>query len=164
MASSAWERRNARARALGFKNYYEQRTRKTPGAPKPSSEELRRRRGHAGPSDLNRLLRSGRVELINVVQTGYSPPTFDLLCRMDDGTQRSFVLRGEAPVRKFRATIDALGADAPQMTGSGGTLNRLLRDADEEELEAAELAGELELEEPEEGGEMSTFSDDDIPF
>jgi hypothetical protein len=113
VASAAWERRNARARAAGFKNYYEQRTRRTPGAPKPSREELRRRRGHAGPSDFTRLLKSGRIELINVVQTSYTPATFDLLCTMQDGSQRSFTLRGEAPVTRFRLTVDDLGADAP---------------------------------------------------
>ncbi len=118
MASQAWERRNAKARAAGFKNYYEYRTRKTPGAPKPTREELRRRRGHAGPRDLEKLVKSGRVELVNVVQVGYDPPAFDVLCIMDDGTQRSFTLKGEAATRRFRAAVDAAGADAPQLVGS----------------------------------------------
>ena len=158
MASSAWERRNAAARAKGFRNYYEYRTRKTPGAPKPSREELRRRRGHAGPADLGRLLRSGKIETINVVQTGHTPATFDLLVRLSDGSQRSFTLRGQGPVDRFRRDIEDLGADAPQITGSPNAKKNLLED--EEELELEE-----ELEDyGEAGDEPADFSDDDIPF
>lgn len=156
-----WERRNARARAEGFRNYYEKRTRLKPGAPKPSKETLRRRRGHAGPSDLTRLLKAGKVETINVVQTGYNPPTFDLLCRLEDGSQRTFVLRGPGPVQRFRNTIDGLGPDAPQLTGSPNARRNLLEDEELEELEAAE---EAEEELGEAGDEPYSFDDSDIPF
>ena len=158
MAASAWERRNERARAEGFRNYYEKRTRKTPGAPKPPPEELRRRRGHAGIADLNRLLRTGKIETINVVQTGHTPATFDLLCRLKDGSQRSFTLRGERPINRFRRDIEDLGPDAPQITGSPNTLRRLLSDEELEELE------EEELEEDEQGETGGDFNYDDIPF
>jgi hypothetical protein len=161
VASAAWERRNELARAEGFRNYYDKRTRRTPGAPKPSREELRRRRGHAGPTDLTRLLKTGRIELINFVQTSYTPATFDLLCTMKDGSQRSFTLRGERPVTRFRLTIDDLGADAPQLTGSPSGLSRLLED---EELDEELAAHEAELEEGEAGDEPAAFTDDDIPF
>ncbi len=161
MASTAWERRNARARAKGFRNYYEQRTRKVPGGPKPSRDELRRRRGHAGLGDLNRLVRAGRVELINVVQVNYDPPTFDLLCTLQDGSQRSFTLKGEAPIRRFRATLDDMGPDAPQLTGSPSSLRRLLEDDELEELEAA---GVVDAERGEEGDEPYEYTETDIPF
>ena len=145
---TAWERRNARARAEGFKNYYEKRTREKPGAPKPSKETLRRRRGHAGARDLEKIITSGRVELVNVVQTGYDPPTFDVLCILEDGSQRSFTLRGEAATRRFRASIDAAGVDAPQLIGSPKG--------------RAVLADALEV--PADDDTPATFTDDDIPF
>jgi hypothetical protein len=56
--------RNAEARALGFRNYYEIRIRGgitaaragriTPDTPRPTGEELRQARGHAGLFDLVR--------------------------------------------------------------------------------------------------------------
>lgn len=149
MASTAWERRNARAQALGFRNYYEQRTRQTPGDPKPSRETLRRRRGHAGPRDLEKLVTSGRVELVNVVQTGYDPPTFDVLCILSDGSQRSFTLRGEAATRRFRDAVNAAGPDAPQLIGSPKGRTAL-----------ADVAG-VSADEPD---TPATFDDSDIPF
>lgn len=58
--SAAQQRRNARARALGFRNDYERRTRGKPGAGKPSSEELRRRRGHpVGPEEFLDFIQPG---------------------------------------------------------------------------------------------------------
>lgn len=162
MASTAWERRNARARELGFKNYYEQRTRRTPGGEKPSRDELRRRRGHAGKADLDRTLRSGNVELINVVQTRWDPPTFDLLLTMKDGSQRTFYVKGEPEVRHFRLQLDDLGADRPEIVGSPRGLRNLLED-EELEAEIAAAEAERELGEPE-GDEPYTFDDSDIPF
>lgn len=162
MASTAWERRNERARAAGYRNYYEQRTRKAPGAAKPSREELRRRRGHAGPGDLSKLLKAGKVELVNVVQTGYDPPTFDVLCIMEDGSQRSFTLRGEKAARRFRADVNAAGPDAPQIIGSPKGRARLQEDA---ELEAELAAAEADAEDFGEGGDKpAAFDDSDIPF
>lgn len=60
-------RRNERARALGFKNYYERRTRLEPGAERPSTQVLRRRRGHASRKDLLRDARPG--DLVTVIGT-----------------------------------------------------------------------------------------------
>ena len=163
MASAAWERRNAAARAKGFKNYYEYRTRKTPGAPKPSRDELRRRRGHAGRSDLDRALKGGRVELISVVQTRWEPPTFELVCTMKDGSQRTFFVKGEPEVRRFRDRLDSLGADRPEIVGSPRGLHKLLED-EELEAEIAAAEAEAELGEPDAGAEPYTYDDSDIPF
>lgn len=48
--AAEYERRNAAARAAGFKSYYDQRVRggaaATPRTPKPSGVELRQRAGH----------------------------------------------------------------------------------------------------------------------
>lgn len=166
MASSAWEKRNARARAEGFKNYYDKRTRRIPGAPKPTREQLRRRRGHSGFSDLNRLVKSGRVELVNVVQIGYGdPPRFDVLVILSDGTQRSYHVQGNKEVARFRATIDAQGADAPQIVGSPNALRKFTGRDDELEAEmSAAEADALELEELDGDSEVSAPDDSDIPF
>ena len=61
MASPAVERRNARARAAGFRNYYEQRIRggvrkAVPGSPRPTGEALARARGHRGHADAIRAI------------------------------------------------------------------------------------------------------------
>lgn len=52
--AAEYARRQELARQRGFGNYYEQRTRRTPGAERPTPDVLRRRRGHAGPADLRR--------------------------------------------------------------------------------------------------------------
>lgn len=161
MASAAWERRNELARAKGFRNYYEYRTRTAPGEAKPSADVLRRRRGHAGRADLDRTLKAGNVELISVVQTRWDPPTFELLLTMKDGSQRTFFVKGEAEVRRFRDRLDGLGADRPEIVGSPRGLHKLLEDEElEEEIAAAELAQEL----GEGSDEPYTFDDSDIPF
>ena len=58
MASSAWERRNERARALGYRNEYERRILRgaPPGSPRPSGEALARARGHRGHADAIRAI------------------------------------------------------------------------------------------------------------
>jgi hypothetical protein len=63
MAPARYDR-NAEARALGFRNYYEVRIRGgiaaarrgeiTPATPRPTGEQLRQARGHAGLFDLLR--------------------------------------------------------------------------------------------------------------
>jgi hypothetical protein len=161
VASSAWQRRNERARAEGFRNYYDKRTRGKVDAPKPTGETLRRARGHAGPSDLRRTLNSGKVELVNVVQTGYGKtPTFDVLVILSDGTQRTYTVKGSTAATRLRSELDGLGPDAPQVTGSPKGVKRFA--GDDEDLEAEIAAAEAELEQGE-SGEPYTY-DDTTPF
>ena len=58
MASAAYERRNAAARAKGYRSYYDYRAHgngsRPPGEPRLRGEALRVARGHAGPADLRR--------------------------------------------------------------------------------------------------------------
>lgn len=165
MASAAWERRNERARAAGFRNYYEYRTRRIPGAPKPPKEELRRRRGHSGEKPLERLIRSGRVELVSVVQIGYGdPPRFDVTVILKDGTQRSYFVRGSAGVRAVKGAIDDQGGDAPQIVGSPKAL-RAFTGADEDtSYENAEEQAAILEEYGDDDAPIEAPDDSDIPF
>lgn len=170
MASSAWQKRNAAARAKGYRNYYDYRAhdfgKMPPGTPRASGEKLRRLRGHASTSDLNRAIASGRVELVNVVQTGSDPPTFDVLVVMSDGSQRRYTLKGEQAVARFTRQLEAEGPDGEparlRVIGTPNAKKRLDALAEEQELEAA--IEEYEATAGEEADEPYTFSDDDIPF
>lgn len=153
MASAAYERRNARARALGFRNYYEQRTRSHPGAAKPPPERLRQLRGHSSVSDFERLLHSGRVELVNLVQVG--PGRFELLVTTSEGKQRRFTVTGERQVNRLQAIMrrpEAGGPEGPAIVGSPKAIRAMLADL---EAEAEQAAAETSA---------ANFSDDDIPF
>lgn len=104
MASAYWHRRNEKARALGYKNYYDYRAheygRRPPEAPRARGAELRRLRGHGGPGGLQRLIEGGRVELLIV-----DPEIRDrksgkwtrvrLDVTLDDGESRDFWLSGK---------------------------------------------------------------------
>lgn len=63
MPSSAWEKRNARARAAGYQSYYDYRAhdygRLPPEAPRARGAALRRLRGHASVADLRRAVDDG---------------------------------------------------------------------------------------------------------
>lgn len=113
MASSSWERRNARARAAGYRNYYDYRAHgfgaKPPDAPRARGEELARLRGHRSAADLRTLVASGRVELVKVDPQQRDPKTGqwkrgDLIVTLSDGTERTFRLSGRQLTRsKMRA-------------------------------------------------------------
>jgi hypothetical protein len=157
VASAAYERRNARARELGFRNYYEQRTRRTPGAGKPSSEELRLRRGHSSVGDFERLLHTGKVELVNLVQVG--PDRYELLVTTSNGKQRRFTVRGRQ-VDRLKTVLrrpEAGGPEGPAIVGSPKAIAAMLADLAAEEAEAADAAREAD-------NEAVSFGDDDIPF
>lgn len=170
MASTAWQKRNAAARAKGYRNYYDYRAhdfgRMAPGTPAAKGERLRRLRGHAGPGDLRRALRSGRVELINAVQTGDDPPTFDVLVVYTDGTQRSFTVKGKDAIDDLAGQLQKAGPDGePAKLRVIGTPNALKKlQQMQADAEAEEAQAEFEAEGGESGEEPYTFTDDDIPF
>lgn len=79
MASAGWERRNARARALGFESYYDYRAhnygKRAPSEPRSTGDELARLRGHRADADLRTRLSRGDVELVSSAQTTRDPKT-----------------------------------------------------------------------------------------
>lgn len=108
-ATSAWEKRNARARALGYRNYYHYRTSEygklPPAAPRPTGAKLRRLRGHSGRADF--LADLGEGDLI-IMPNGLSSVEFDedardgvgayveivkLVIDGDTGADRTYILR-----------------------------------------------------------------------
>lgn len=153
MASAQWEKRNARARALGYDSYYDYRAhdygRLAPSAPRASGDLLASLRGHRSASDLKRLLRSGRVDLVNTVSTidNKGKLVVDVLATLDDGSQREFRLRG-AQVIALGAFIDDMGTDAPPLVGSPRTLSRITGEEPDVIEEQAIEPGEVFIELP----------------
>jgi hypothetical protein len=139
--SGYWQRRNARAIELGYRNYYDYRAhdngRLPPSAPALRGDELARSRGHRSAADLEKLLRSGRVELVSTVHSfdANGKPVTTVLVQTSDGSTSEYVLRGKQP-KKIAGVIDELGTDAPVLVGSPKTLARFgAGDRDDERSE-----------------------------
>lgn len=131
MASSRWQARNARARSLGYKNYYDYRAHgfgaQPPAAPRASGEQLARLRGHRSAADLDRLVARGQVELVKVDPGERDPRTGqwkrgDLIVTLSDGRELTFRLKGaqltKRRMRKLRRDLIAGGAqvlDSPSL-------------------------------------------------
>lgn len=117
MASPAYERRNARARSLGYRSYYDYRAHgngaRPPTAPKLQGEKLRQARGHASAADLRRASLDGA--LVTTIGEGRKADGSYQRLRVIvvdlDGKQREYVLRGkQAEQRQLRKTIAAVSA------------------------------------------------------
>lgn len=117
MASPAYQRRNARARALGYRSYYDYRAHgngaRPPSAPRLKGEQLRQARGHASAADLERAVGDGA--LVTTIGEGRkSDGSYERLRVYViglDGQQREFVLRGrQARQRQLKQTIAAISA------------------------------------------------------
>lgn len=127
MASAAWEKRNARARALGYRSYYDYRAHNYgKSRDRLSGEALRLLRGHAGPADLERAIRSGRVSVLSQEPVGDRDPKtgrykeIRVTAQLSDGSQRRYRLRSASPtgdqlspsaLKQLRAAIADGGAD-----------------------------------------------------
>lgn len=103
MASQSWSRRNARARSLGFRNYYDYRMHnygeRPPSEPPARGTERAHLIGHRSPEALGRLADQGRIELVKV-----EPKKKDdegrwiegnLRVVLSDGRQVDFPLKGK---------------------------------------------------------------------
>lgn len=129
MASPAWERRNAAARAAGYESYYDYRVHNYGQAPAsaPVTSEMREAgRGHRSLADLNRMIGSGRVEYLSPTGiergAGGRWKTIHVAVFTRDGKQRDFYLRGrqasESRLLRLRERLDAEGIhylDAPSV-------------------------------------------------
>lgn len=112
--AAEYARRQAKARREGFAGYYQRRTAER--ATRPLSEL----RGHAGPADLRRLLRSGRVDILTQEPGARNRrgqiQSVRITAQLTDGSQRSFTIRGKAisdpaRLRPLRRAIRDGGAD-----------------------------------------------------
>ncbi len=132
--------RQRRARAQGFAGYYEQRTRRSPGAAKPSTSELARRRGHRSRSDLLRDVRDG--DIVSVVSSNRradgSYTRIDISVLGADGEERTYQLRGKQLADERIAELDELMAAAGAIVSPAYPLKNLYRDlGEQEDAEAA---------------------------
>lgn len=162
-------RDNARARSLGYRDYYDYRIhnygRVPASAPAPTGEARTRLRGHRSAADLERLISSGRAELLLLNVSRRDPQgkirEVEVMVTTSDGEQRIYRLRGRAvtpdALRGLQAAVDD-GPDTMLVVGSPGA-RKLVDDEEPDELEA-QL--EADIEDDEEGSSM--FSDEDIPF
>lgn len=121
MASAAYDRRNAAARAKGYSSYYDYRAhdngRLPPGAPREAGAGLRRARGHASLADLERLIGSGRA--VKVLPVGLERDAkgrwtkIDVLVLVEGGAERHFILRdrqaSEANLKRLRDMLVSMG-------------------------------------------------------
>lgn len=122
MATAAYLRRNARARALGYRSYYDYRAHDNgklpPDAPRLRGARLRRARGHASAADLVRG--SGPGTLVTAVPDPTSRQADGTYSRVyitaidDDGADREYLLRGAAlsqsAIDRLVGDLDARGA------------------------------------------------------
>ena len=119
--SAEYRRRNELAKGRGYKDYYDYRAhaygKRRPSEPKLTGAALRKLRGHATGTDLDRLVKSGRVEFLHVFHKQKDPPEFEAVAVLDNDDERTFYLRG-ASLRRVQITIAALGPDAPTVVGS----------------------------------------------
>jgi hypothetical protein len=145
MASAAYERRDARARALGYRSYYDYRAHgngaRAPSEPRLSGESLARARGHRGASDLQGALRRGDVELINVVHSGGAE--YQVLITRADGSTQSYTVRGQKKAAAIQQQISGLGPAAPKVVGTDTSRKKFGAD-DNEETRDEEIAAVLD--------------------
>jgi hypothetical protein len=140
-SSSAYQRRNERARAAGFKNYYDQRVRggvgrARPDAAAPSGAELARARGHRGTADLVRTLRPGDVivvpnglpDIVKDAKGRYSK--IEVMVLRDDGSTDRFTIRRKT-YEQMAGVLEKMAAKGAMFSPSPSLdLRRLVRVAD----------------------------------
>ena len=171
MASAGWERRNARARAAGYRNYYDFRAhdngRLPPSAPALRGELLARSRGHRGASDLQKAVDAGRVSMAQVYDTTKDSSGkvthVSMLVTDQRGNQRLYrVAVGRMSVEQLehlQASLDAQGVDVREYTRKVK-----VEDIFEEEDIAATVAAASQEAELVEEGELEAEGEDEFPF
>lgn len=177
--SDAYARRNARARELGYRNYYDYRTHNhgklAPSAPRPTGEARQRLRGHRGQADLRSFVKPNSLVTIGDHSPRRPDGSYqwvDITVTRSNGDERTFRLRGkqldEAELRKtIGGVVDSGGvlSPSPSLDLRQMATPELYGADDPEVLERLEAEAELELAEQSEGGEYQPVDDDsDIPF
>lgn len=124
--AAEYKRRQERARAAGFSNYYERRIRggerkAKPASPRPTGAALRTARGHASAEDFIRELRPGALVEVTDYDRGADGQVrrLGLLVTDEDGGERSYNI-GHAGLRGGRVgamlgAVSSAGAiDSPK--------------------------------------------------
>lgn len=148
-------RDNARARALGYRSYYDYRLhdngRRPPDAPVPpaGTAERARLRGHRGTADLLRTLRPGDVLVVPDGLAAIAKDSkgryarVDVMVLREDGRADTFTIR-RATYDRMTRIVDRINASGAIFSPSPSLdIRRLLRVADRPEHEYAgdELRG-----------------------
>lgn len=163
MASAAYERRNARARALGYSSYYDYRAhgngRTPPDAPRLTGQALARARGHTGAADLERSVRAGDLVTATPDPTSRrddgSYSRFYVTVVGADGREREYLIRNTSAKDIDKLVAAVSGAGAIFSPSPSLDLRRVGREHDEHDDEdEADLEGEDDYE----------YTEDDIPF
>lgn len=144
-SSSAYQRRNERARSLGYRNYYDYRIhnhgRTPPDAAAPTGADRARLRGHRGTEDLLRTLKPGAVIVVpeglqsipKDAKGRYSK--IEVLVLREDGRSERFTIRRASYDRVVKilermAAAGAMFSPAPSLD-----LRRLARVADRPDVD-----------------------------
>lgn len=106
--SSAWAKRNARAQALGYRNYYEYRVRGT----KPGSQARARARGHRSSADLAKQTGPGDLVMVDRTERDVHGRLTKVVISVIDGEtseQRTYTLTGRTLTsRNLRRLVDRI--------------------------------------------------------
>ncbi len=99
--SASYEKRNARARSLGYQSYYDYRAHANgliaPDAPRLRGERLARARGHRSSKDLQRAIRDGSLVFTSDTSVRGKDGRFkwvEVTVVDDQGSERTFYLQG----------------------------------------------------------------------
>jgi hypothetical protein len=130
---AAYRRRNERAQAAGFRNYYDQRVRRGRlDQPRPTGQLLRRARGHGTGKDLVKAARPGSIIVTLPTDRDQDGTYSKVYVHMIDaaGREQEFLLQGRQLkadyLRQLVRDLDAEGAifspspyDLPSLSGTG---------------------------------------------
>ena len=154
MASASYARRNAAARLLGYRNYYDYRVhnhgRIPASVPAPTGEARSRLRGHRGRADFEQAVGAGSLVSVQSTERGADGKLtkVTLLLIGEDGRSRVYVLRGKAlksdqlkSLVKHSENSGAVFSPSPSLD-----VRRIQQEIAEEQAEQAEQADYLEEE------------------
>lgn len=122
MASAYWQARNARARAAGYRSYYDYRTheygRRPPSEPPARGARLAELRGHRSAADLAAAIRTGRVEMV-LTNTSRRDARgriteIEVQATMADGSRRTYTLKGNALKQRQLSELQEALASGPE--------------------------------------------------
>jgi len=143
---SAYQRRNARARALGYRSYYDYRVHQhgrippDQAAPARGSAERARLRGHRSTADLVRTIRPGDVVVVpeglqSIPKRGDRYTKIEVLLLKESGRAERFTMRRATYERVTRVLEQMAAAGAIFSPAPSLDLRRLVRTGDRPEVD-----------------------------